>query len=101
MLLLAGGILSARSDKLSIPMRFRMISLQTLRRRSRVPSRYSYTTNGVANPTLQMQPGEVQRWRLLNAIDGDNLQLVLVSQSNANHSRVEAAWASRFERLQN
>jgi FtsP/CotA-like multicopper oxidase with cupredoxin domain len=42
-------------------------------------SRYSYTTNGVANPTLQMQPGEVQRWRLLNAIDGDNLQLVLVS----------------------
>jgi FtsP/CotA-like multicopper oxidase with cupredoxin domain len=43
------------------------------------PSRYSYTTNGVANPTLQMRPGEVQRWRLLNAIDGDNLQLVLVS----------------------
>ena len=43
------------------------------------PSRFSYTTNGVANPTLQMQPGEVQRWRLLNAIDGDNLQLVLVS----------------------
>ena len=30
------------------------------------PSRYSYTTNGVANPTLHMQPGEVQRWRLLN-----------------------------------
>jgi FtsP/CotA-like multicopper oxidase with cupredoxin domain len=43
------------------------------------PSRFSYTTNGVANPTLQMQPGEVQRWRLLNATDGDNLQLVLVS----------------------
>jgi FtsP/CotA-like multicopper oxidase with cupredoxin domain len=42
-------------------------------------SRFSYTTNGVANPTLQMQPGEVQRWRLLNATDGDNLQLVLVS----------------------
>jgi FtsP/CotA-like multicopper oxidase with cupredoxin domain len=42
-------------------------------------SRYSYTTNGVANPTLQMQPGEVQRWRLLDAIDGDNLQLVLAS----------------------
>jgi FtsP/CotA-like multicopper oxidase with cupredoxin domain len=43
------------------------------------PSRYSYTTNGIANPTLHMQPGEVQRWRLLNATDGDNLQLVLVS----------------------
>jgi FtsP/CotA-like multicopper oxidase with cupredoxin domain len=27
-----------------------------------------------------MQPGEVQRWRLLNATDGDNLQLVLVSK---------------------
>src|SRR5438552_3904951 len=43
------------------------------------PSRYSYTTNGIANPTLHMRPGEVQRWRLLNATDGDNLQLVLVS----------------------
>src|SRR3974377_2348086 len=26
-----------------------------------------------------MQPGEVQRWRLLNATDGDNFQLVLAS----------------------
>jgi FtsP/CotA-like multicopper oxidase with cupredoxin domain len=43
------------------------------------PSRYSYTTNGVANPALRMQPGEVQRWRLLNGTDGDNLQLVLAS----------------------
>jgi FtsP/CotA-like multicopper oxidase with cupredoxin domain len=41
------------------------------------PSRYSYTTNGVANPTLHMRPGEVQRWRLLNASDGDNLQMIL------------------------
>ena len=49
------------------------------------PSRFSYTTNGVANPTLQMQPGEVQRWRLLNAIDGDNLQLVLVSNVNGQN----------------
>jgi len=48
------------------------------------PSRYSYTTNGVANPTLQMRPGEVQRWRLLNATDGDNLQLVLKSSENGN-----------------
>jgi hypothetical protein len=44
------------------------------------PSRFSYVTNGVANPTLHMRPGEVQRWRLLNATDGDNLQLVLVSK---------------------
>jgi FtsP/CotA-like multicopper oxidase with cupredoxin domain len=43
------------------------------------PSLFSYTTNGVANPTLHMRPGELQRWRLLNATDGDNLQLVLVS----------------------
>ena len=44
------------------------------------PSRFSYTTNGIANPTLHMQPGEVQRWRLLNATTGDNLQIVLVSK---------------------
>jgi FtsP/CotA-like multicopper oxidase with cupredoxin domain len=43
------------------------------------PSRFSYTTNGIANPTLHMRPGEVQRWRLLNATNGDNLQMVLVS----------------------
>jgi FtsP/CotA-like multicopper oxidase with cupredoxin domain len=45
-------------------------------------SRFSYTTNGVANPTMSMQPGEVQRWRLLNATDSENLQLVLVSNVN-------------------
>ena len=28
---------------------------------------FYYTTNGVTNPTLHMRPGEVQRWRLLNA----------------------------------
>jgi FtsP/CotA-like multicopper oxidase with cupredoxin domain len=43
------------------------------------PTRFSYTTNGVANPTLHMRPGEVQRWRLLNATSNDNLQVVLVS----------------------
>jgi FtsP/CotA-like multicopper oxidase with cupredoxin domain len=40
-------------------------------------SRFSYTINGVANPTLHMRPGEVQRWRLLNASESENLQLVL------------------------
>jgi len=38
---------------------------------------FYYTTNGVTNPTLHMRPGEVQRWRLLNASEGDNLLLTL------------------------
>jgi len=38
---------------------------------------FYYTTNGVTNPHLHMQPGEVQRWRLLNASDGDNLLVAL------------------------
>jgi len=43
------------------------------------PSRsfFYYTTNGVTNPTLHMRPGEVQRWRLLNATDSDNLLVSL------------------------
>lgn len=28
------------------------------------------TVNGVVNPTLKMRPGEVQRWRILNAASG-------------------------------
>ncbi len=40
-------------------------------------SNFYYTTNGVTNPTLRMRPGEVQRWRLLNATIGDNLVLAL------------------------
>jgi FtsP/CotA-like multicopper oxidase with cupredoxin domain len=38
---------------------------------------FYYTTNGVTNPTLHMRPGEVQRWRLLNAAQGENLLLAL------------------------
>jgi FtsP/CotA-like multicopper oxidase with cupredoxin domain len=38
---------------------------------------FYYTTNGVTNPTLHMRPGEVQRWRLLNASEGDNLLIAL------------------------
>jgi FtsP/CotA-like multicopper oxidase with cupredoxin domain len=38
---------------------------------------FYYTTNGVTNPTLHIRPGEVQRWRLLNATDGDNLLVAL------------------------
>ena len=40
-------------------------------------SNFYFTTNGVTNPTLQMRPGEVQRWRLLNATEGENLLLTL------------------------
>ncbi len=40
---------------------------------------YYYTTNGATNPPLHMRPGEVQRWRLLNASDSDNLVIALQS----------------------
>lgn len=40
-------------------------------------SYFYFTTNGVTNPTLRMRPGEVQRWRLLNASDSDNLVIDL------------------------
>ena len=31
----------------------------------------------MTNPTLRMRPGEVQRWRLLNASEGDNLLVAI------------------------
>ena len=40
-----------------------------------------YVTNGVRNPTLHMRPGEVQRWRLLNASSGENLLVALQGHS--------------------
>ena len=40
-------------------------------------SNFYYTTNGVTNPTLHMRPGEVQRWRWLNATAGENLLVTL------------------------
>jgi len=36
-----------------------------------------YTVNGVLNPHLTMYPGEVQRWRLLNAAEGNFMSLHL------------------------
>lgn len=36
-------------------------------------SNFYFTINGVTNPTLHMRPGEVQRWRLLNAAERENL----------------------------
>jgi FtsP/CotA-like multicopper oxidase with cupredoxin domain len=40
-------------------------------------SNYYYTTNGLTNPVLHMRPGEVQRWRLLNAAEGENIVVAL------------------------
>jgi FtsP/CotA-like multicopper oxidase with cupredoxin domain len=36
-----------------------------------------YPINGVLNPTIRMYPGEVQRWRMLNAAEGKFLDLRL------------------------
>jgi len=41
------------------------------------PSNTYFTTNGVINPTLHMRPGEVQRWRMLNAGSGETLLVAL------------------------
>ena len=41
------------------------------------------TTNGHVNPTVRMQPGEVQRWRLLNATAG--LSLLVRLQETSLH----------------
>ncbi len=40
-------------------------------------------TNGVTNPVLEMRPGEVQRWRLLNAASG--MTLVVALQAHNLH----------------
>ena len=41
------------------------------------------TTNGKTNPVLHMKPGEVQRWRLLNAASG--LSLVVALEEHELH----------------
>ncbi len=46
-----------------------------------------YTVNGVLNPKITMYPGEVQRWRLLNAAEGKFLSLKL-----AEHELNVLAW---------
>lgn len=40
-----------------------------------------YTVNGVMTPTVTMYPGEVQRWRMLNAAEGKFMSLQLVGHS--------------------
>ena len=44
-------------------------------------SNFYFTTNGVTNPTLHMRPGEVQRWRVLNAASGETLVVALQGHS--------------------
>lgn len=46
-----------------------------------------YTVNGILNPKITMHPGEVQRWRLLNAAEGKFMSLEL-----ANHALNVLAW---------
>jgi FtsP/CotA-like multicopper oxidase with cupredoxin domain len=40
-------------------------------------SYFDFTTNGATNPTLHMRPGEVQRWRMLNAAQAETLVVAL------------------------
>ncbi len=40
-----------------------------------------YVINGVTNPTLRMRPGEVQRWRMLDAASGETLPIALEGHS--------------------
>ncbi len=46
-----------------------------------------YTVNGMMNPRITMYPGEVQRWRLLNAAEGKFMSLQL-----AGHDFNVIAW---------
>jgi FtsP/CotA-like multicopper oxidase with cupredoxin domain len=46
-----------------------------------------YTVNGALNPTITMYPGEVQRWRLVNAAEGKFMSLRL-----ADHELNVLAW---------
>lgn len=44
-------------------------------------SKYYFTTNGVTNPVIKMSPGEVQRWRMLNAASGETIPVALQNHS--------------------
>ncbi|MEZ5294890.1 MAG: multicopper oxidase family protein [Ilumatobacteraceae bacterium] len=46
-----------------------------------------YTVNGAMKPTIRMYPGEVQRWRLLNAAEGKFMSLRL-----DGHDLLVLAW---------
>ena len=46
-----------------------------------------YTVNGVMNPKITMYPGEVRRWRILNAAEGKFMSITL-----ADHPMNVIAW---------
>lgn len=46
-----------------------------------INSNFYFVTNGVTNPILKMRPGEVQRWRLLDAASGETLPIALEGHS--------------------
>ena len=50
-------------------------------------SKVLYTVNGVLNPRITMYPGEVQRWRMVNAAEGKFMSLSL-----AGHDMNVLAW---------
>ncbi len=43
----------------------------------------AFTTNGQVNPQVQLRPGEVQRWRIVNADPIDYFDLALLDQRRA------------------
>jgi FtsP/CotA-like multicopper oxidase with cupredoxin domain len=61
-------------------------------------SHFYFTTNGVTNPTVRMRPGEVQRWRWLNAAEGENL-LVALQGHGLNIVAMDGITAAAMHRL--
>jgi FtsP/CotA-like multicopper oxidase with cupredoxin domain len=51
-----------------------------------------YTVNGVLGPTITMRPGEVQRWRMVNAAEGKFMSLALRDRSQKAVDMNVLAW---------
>ncbi|MEZ4495349.1 MAG: multicopper oxidase domain-containing protein [Thermomicrobiales bacterium] len=61
-------------------------------------SKVLYTINGVLNPRITMYPGEVQRWRMVNAAEGKFV--ALVERARHERSRLGRSHASRARTVQ-
>ena len=61
-------------------------------------SHFYFTTNGATNPTLRLRPGEVQRWRWLNADQAENL-LVALQGHGLNIVAMDGITAAAMTRL--
>jgi FtsP/CotA-like multicopper oxidase with cupredoxin domain len=59
---------------------------------------FYFTTNGITNPTLHIRPGEVQRWRLLNA-SSDNTLLVALQGHGLNIIAMDGITVANMYRL--